>query len=239
MNDTQLLPTDVAACRALIEEQRRKISEQDHTLVEQARAITELHQKVQEQELTINELLQRAYRHRSERYREDPDQLKLDFGNTPEAADAADGLAAAVEEAEDPRQRAQASPPQAAEGPRRVVPRASPRYEVTLRAPPEVEHCAEHGERKLIGYDSPGDAGIRAAQAQGPRDADSQVRLRRPAGLRRERSRRGRRAWSRATATTPAWPPRSSPPSTATTCRSIASRTISPAAAGRPRGARS
>ena len=43
MNDTQLLPADLAACQALIIEQRQKISEQDHTLVEQARAITELH----------------------------------------------------------------------------------------------------------------------------------------------------------------------------------------------------
>ncbi|MDY0166301.1 MAG: hypothetical protein RBS80_07140 [Thermoguttaceae bacterium] len=38
--------------------------------VDQARTITELHEKVQEQELEINELLQRAYRNRSERYRE-------------------------------------------------------------------------------------------------------------------------------------------------------------------------
>ena len=73
MNDTQLLPADLAACQAIIVEQRQKISEQEqtiveqdqklseleHTLVEQARAITELHHKVQEQELMINELLQR------------------------------------------------------------------------------------------------------------------------------------------------------------------------------------
>ena len=85
MNDTQLLPDDLAVCQALIIEQRQKISEQDHTLVEQARAITELHGKVEEQKLTINELMQRAFRNRSERYVEDPDQLKLDFGNTPEA----------------------------------------------------------------------------------------------------------------------------------------------------------
>ena len=94
MNDTQLLPDDLAVCQALIIEQRQKISEQDHTLVEQARAITELHGKVEEQKLTINELMQRAFRNRSERYVQDPNQLKLDFGNTPEAADAAEAVAA-------------------------------------------------------------------------------------------------------------------------------------------------
>ena len=98
--------------------------------------------------------MQRAYRNRSERYREDPAQLKLDFGNTPEAADAAEGLAAAVEEAEEiivkehKRRRHK---------PRKVrdesFPAHLPRYEVTLEVPEDVKHCAEHGERKLIGYD--------------------------------------------------------------------------------------
>ncbi len=35
----------------------------------------------------------------SERYLQDPNQLSLDFGNTPEAADAAAGLAEAVDQA--------------------------------------------------------------------------------------------------------------------------------------------
>ncbi len=102
----------------------------------------------------INELLQRAYRHRSERYRENPDQLRLDFGNTPEVADAAEGLAAAVEEAEEilvrEHKRRRRRPRKARD---ESFPAHLPRYEVTLPAPPEVTHCAAHGERKLIGYD--------------------------------------------------------------------------------------
>ena len=154
MNDTQPFPSDLAACQAIIVQQRQKISELSHTTVEQARAITELHQKVQEQELTINELFQRAYRNRSERYREDPSQLKLDFGNTPEAADAAEGLAAAVEEAEEiivkEHKRRLRKPRKARD---ESFPAHLPRYEITLEAPPEAMHCAQHGERKLIGYD--------------------------------------------------------------------------------------
>jgi hypothetical protein len=153
MNDTQLLPDDLAVCQALIIEQRQKISEQDHTLVEQARAITELHGKVEEQKLTINELMQRAFRNRSERYVEDPDQLKLDFGNTPEAADAAEGLAEAVEEAEiliaeHKRRRHKPRKPRS-----EAFPAHLPRYEVTAETPEEVTHCVTHGERKVIGYD--------------------------------------------------------------------------------------
>jgi transposase len=167
MNDTQLLPDDLAACQTIIVQQRekisahehalvekdRKISELDHTTVEQARAITDLHQQVQDQDLIINELLQRAYRNRSERYREDPDQMKLDFGSTPEAADAAEGLAQAVEEAEliiaEHKRRVRKPRKKRNE----ALPAHLPRREVTLEASEEVKHCATHGERKLIGYD--------------------------------------------------------------------------------------
>ena len=107
MNDAPLLPDDLAACQKLVIELQQSIRQQDYTLAAQAQAvvalqeaITKLQQESVEQQLTINELLQQAYRNRSERYREDPNQLKLDFGNTPEAADAAEGLAQAVEEAQ-------------------------------------------------------------------------------------------------------------------------------------------
>ena len=80
--------------------------------------------------------------------------MRLDFGNTPEAADAADGLAVAVEEAEilvREHKRRRRKPRKARD---ESFPAHIPRYEVTLPAPPEVTHCATHGARKLIGYDS-------------------------------------------------------------------------------------
>ena len=146
MNATQCLPNDLAACQALIVEQAR-------TITEQAQTITALHQKNQEQELTINELLQRAYRNRSERYREDPNQLKIDFGNTPEATDAAEGLAEAVEEAEQIIAAHRRRVPKPRKARDESLPAHLPRYEVTLDVPEEVKHCAQHGERKPIGYD--------------------------------------------------------------------------------------
>ena len=161
MNDTQLLPNDLAACQRLVVEQARAITEQSYALVEQARAvleqsaeITKLKQVVEEQQLTINKLLQQAYRNRSERYREDPQQMKIDFGNTLEAGDAADGLAQAVQEAEvviAEHTRRRHKPRKARD---ESLPAHLPRYEVTLEVPAEVKHCAEHGARKLIGYDA-------------------------------------------------------------------------------------
>jgi hypothetical protein len=181
MNETHVLPNDLAACHAIIAEQQAKLSEQGQKIdeqgqkideqhaklselncltAEQARAIleleqakTQLEQLAEEQKLTINELLQQAYRNRSERYREAPGQLKLDFGNTPEAADAAEGLAQAVEEAE----ITIAAHKRRVHKPRKPrnesLPAHLPREEVTLEASPEATHCEEHGERKLIGYD--------------------------------------------------------------------------------------
>ncbi len=147
MNDTQLIPNDLAACQTLIVEQARAV-------LEQSDEITKLKQVVEEQQLTINKLLQQAYRNRSERYREDPQQMQIDFGNTPEAGDAADGLTEAVQEAEiviAEHSRRRHKPRKARN---ESLPAHLPRYEVTLEAPDEVTHCAEHGARKLIGYDA-------------------------------------------------------------------------------------
>jgi transposase len=146
MNEALVIPNDLAACQAIIVEQARAIGEQSEKINEQNRTI-------EEQKLTINELMQRAFRHRSERYLEDPNQLKLDFGNTPEAADAAAGLADAAEEsqtviAEHKRRKRVPRKPR-----NEQLPAHLPRYEVEAPVPDEVKHCAEHGERKLIGYD--------------------------------------------------------------------------------------
>jgi transposase len=153
MIDMPLPPAELAACHTIIVEQRHKISEQDHRLVEQAQAIIELNRKVQEQDLMINELIQRAFHHRSERYLHDPNQLQLDLGGTPEAADAADGLAQATKEAE----IIVAEHKRRVHKPRKprdeALPAHLPRVEVIQEASDEVKNCDQHGERKLIGYD--------------------------------------------------------------------------------------
>lgn len=140
------LPNDLAGCRALIEQLALTVHSQTETIDQQ-------HRRIQELELENAELIQRAFRHRSERYINDPNQLQLDLGNTNDAADAAEGLAQAVEESQ---QQVQAHVRR--RRPRRprgeALPEHLPRYEVEARVPDEVKHCPQHGERKLIGYDA-------------------------------------------------------------------------------------
>ena len=97
--------------------------------------------------LAYNRLLQRRFRNSSERYISNPDQLRLDFGDTDEAANAAEGLADAVEE------QKQTIP----EHKRRVrkkrdesLPAHFPRQETIADVPSDVKECSIHGERKLL-----------------------------------------------------------------------------------------
>ena len=86
------MPVDRAGCHALIEQLACTIDSQTST-------IEQLRREKQEIELAFAELMQRAFRNRSERYLNNPNQLRLDFKDTDDAADAAEGLAQAVEEA--------------------------------------------------------------------------------------------------------------------------------------------
>jgi transposase len=133
------MPADLAGCHALIEQLTCTIDE--------------LHREKQEIELAFAELMQRAFRNRSERYLDNPNQLRLDFKDTDDAADAAEGLAQAVEEAGLPvkahvRRRHGRKPRNEA------LPAHLPRYEIEASVPEHVKHCPQHGERALVGYDS-------------------------------------------------------------------------------------
>jgi transposase len=139
------IPDDLAGCRALIEQLALTVTSQTNT-------IDALRREKQELEVAYAELVQRAFRHRSERYLNDPNQLRLDLGGTADATDAAEGLAQAVQEAGLPvrahiRRRHARTPRNEA------LPAHLRRYEVEARVPDGVKYCPEHGERRLIGYD--------------------------------------------------------------------------------------
>lgn len=140
-----IIPDDLAGCRALIEQLVL-------TVAAQTRAIDVLRRKNQELEATCAELIQRAFRHRSERYLDDPNQLRLDLGGAPDATDAADGLTQAIQEAGLPVKahvrRRHADKPRS-----EALPEHLPRYEVEARVAEQTKHCPRHGERTLIGYD--------------------------------------------------------------------------------------
>jgi transposase len=131
------IPNDLGACQALIVELARIVEEQKDQLVEK--------------ELKISELLQRAFRRRSERYLANPDQMLLDFGQTPAVEEAVEGLADAKEElihVPGYTRRKQLERPR-----HEQLPAHLPRRDVPVLVPADVRTCPSHGERQVIGYD--------------------------------------------------------------------------------------
>lgn len=128
--------------------QREQLRQQDITLQLQGQTIAQLEQERDEYKLAFDKLMQQRFRNRSERYLDNPDQLRIDFGDTPEAADAALGLAEAVEELQ------QTIPEHQRRRPRKKrdesLPAHLPRYEVTAEATEEQTICPVHGERTLL-----------------------------------------------------------------------------------------
>lgn len=146
MHDATPLPHDVNACHSLIVEQAR-------TLLDIQQSRQQLSQEVEELKLTITKLLERLRGHRSERFIDDPDQLKLGFGDDPEAQDAlADAAAEAEGIMEEYTARRRKKKPRQPRS--ETFPEHLPRYEVLIDAPDQEKLCPEHGERKLIGYDT-------------------------------------------------------------------------------------
>ena len=154
------LPDDLSACQALIRQQARTIDAQTHAIESHGLTIERLHQQNQELErekqelqLAFAELLQRAFRRRSERYLENPDQLRIDFGND----DAAAGLSEAIDESQTEvatEQTVREYTRRKRLKPRQVrLPEHLPRYKVEAPTPDRVKHFPLHGERKLIGCD--------------------------------------------------------------------------------------
>jgi transposase len=137
------LPNDLAACHALIARQQRLIQRQTDLLEDQKIEIAKLAKE-------RDAALQLAFRKKIERYLPDPQQFMLDFGDSPEVVDAAEGIAdAALETVAGYERRKQATEKARSE----QLPAHLPRYEVKLDVPENQKTCATHGERQVIGYD--------------------------------------------------------------------------------------
>jgi transposase len=152
MSDALVLPDNLQACQTLVEQLVITVAELELKNAD----LTDKHLA---QQLEIAYLIKLAFQRRSERYLEDPNQLKLDLGNSDEAHDAAEGLQDAKQEqaaadeliiAEHIRKKqSRAKKPR-----NEQLPAHLPRYEVEAPATDEQQHCETHGERKLIGYDN-------------------------------------------------------------------------------------
>jgi transposase len=151
MSDVLAMPDNLQACQTLVEQLAISLAEWEQKYAE-------LEDKHLAQKLEIDYLLKLAFSRRSERYLEDPNQLKLDLGDSDEVHDAAEGLQDAKQEqaaaddliiAEHIRKK-QAKPKK----PRNEqFPAHIPRYEVEAEATDEQQNCETHGPRELIGHD--------------------------------------------------------------------------------------
>jgi transposase len=130
-----------------LKNQIEQLENKDRQLETKDDIIKQLEQKAQDLELAYSKLWRERFEARSERYIEDPNQLRLDFENRDDAEDAAAGLADAVEEADlipahkrrKPRKKRDES-----------FPAHLPRYEMTAEVPEDQKTCPDHGERTLL-----------------------------------------------------------------------------------------
>lgn len=112
--------------------------------------IEQLEAQIKQLELDYLKLWQERFAAKSERYIKDPRQLQLDFGDTDEAADAAEGLADAVDEA-----GLAESPVVPNERKKRKkrdesLPVHLPRRVTVVPPAPQDLHCPLHGEKQLL-----------------------------------------------------------------------------------------
>jgi hypothetical protein len=124
MRETTAFPSDIEACHRLLREQSIAIHEQgvvitecrtaitereaaiaerdtalaakDALVAQQNQQLTEQKEKIAEYQLGVAAALQAAFRKRIERYLPDPNRLTIDFGNSPDVTDAAEGIADAA-----------------------------------------------------------------------------------------------------------------------------------------------
>ena len=122
------------------------LSQQQKELARNKDVIRQLEEKNRQLEKDYLQLLRDRFGRKSERYIADPDQIRIDFGDTDDASDAAEGLAEAVEEAglsvqAHTRRKRKTN---------HALPAHLPRVETIVDADDADKVCPEHGEKQLL-----------------------------------------------------------------------------------------
>lgn len=127
---------------------RQQLRDQDVALQTKDLEIFKAKEEAAGWKLAYDKLMQQVFRRRSERYLDNPDQLRFDFGDTDEAADAAEGLADAIGDQYQtiPEHRRRRPGKKRDES----LPAHFPRYEKTAELDESQKMCPEHGERQLL-----------------------------------------------------------------------------------------
>ena len=131
----------------LIQDRDKKLAARSKDLSRRNDNIRQLEAKIEQQQKEYLKLWQECFGTQSERYIADPDQLKIDFGDTPESEDAAEGLHQAVEEAEleIPAHKRRVSKKR-----NESLPAHLPRTEIIHDVPEEAKTCSQHGAKTQL-----------------------------------------------------------------------------------------
>ena len=137
----------------LVGEKNDKLASKDNELASHSRTIArqsdiirQLESKLEDAAKQYARLWQERFAAKSERYIADPDQLRMDFGDTPESADAAAGLADAIEEADlIPAHRRKKRKKRD-----ESLPDHLPREVIIVEPDEAAKICALHGEKNLL-----------------------------------------------------------------------------------------
>lgn len=131
---------------ALVEKQSTELQVRSTELLQSKDINRQLEERIVRLEKDYLKLWRERFGRRSERYIAAPDQLRLDFGDTPDAADAADGLADAVEEAG----LVTAHKRRPSQKKSFALPSHFPRVIEVIDVAEEAKECSEHGEKQLL-----------------------------------------------------------------------------------------
>ena len=123
-----------------------QLSAQSKELAQDKDIIKQLAAKVEELKKDYLKLWEERFAAKSERYIGDPDQLRIDFGDTPESSDAADGLAEAAEEADLIPTHTRRKPKKKTH----AFPAHFPRTEEVIDIDEAQKTCPDHGQKQLL-----------------------------------------------------------------------------------------
>ncbi|MCA9212443.1 MAG: IS66 family transposase [Planctomycetales bacterium] len=135
---------ELTAKDGLLTAKEALLATQSQEVLRRDDVIKQLEAKIAQLEKDYFKLWQERFAARSERYIADANQLRMDFGDTDEAADAAAGLAEAVEEADLIPEHKRRKPRKKRD---ESLPAHLPRSETVVEAADADKRCETHGEK--------------------------------------------------------------------------------------------
>lgn len=137
----------------LLQQQSKELLERDNQLatkndqlLAQNDIVKQLESQLDVKEKACLKLWNERFAAKSERYIADPDQLRIDFGDTPESSDAADGLHDAIEEADLIPAHKRRKPKKK----NHSLPAHFPRTIKVIDVEEPAKTCPDHGEKRLL-----------------------------------------------------------------------------------------